>query len=289
MASEVAPILTCKEAKVLLKTHRSLPQHVNYTKCHISLDLGLSLVEVIVSRSGVALPNGTRIPWDEVEKVARHCQACFAISGGKARPIRIYSELTSRVVALMPTDGAPTLTLSGIAMHRIRGTEPWRDTESKLRALGRVHGNVLDVCTGLGYTAIQAARHAAMVVTLELDPAVLAVARQNPWSQPLFTSPNLYPVVGDALDLLPGMPDGFFHQIIHDPPLFGLAGDLYSADFYRELHRVLKLGGRLFHYVGNPESKMSGNVTRSVLRRLQEAGFRRVTRKPRAFGVLAVK
>ncbi len=289
MAPEVVPILTCKEARALLEAASHLTEPVDYTKIRISLDLGLTLSEVVASPDGVTLPDGSRLPWDEVEKIESHCSVCFAVGDGSAKPIRIYSELTGRVVALMPTDGAPTLTLSGIAMHRIQGTDPWKDTASKLRALGRVRGNVLDVCTGLGYTAIQAARYADAVITLELDPAVLAVARQNPWSRPLFTSPNLYPIIGDAAELIPTMPDGYFHQVIHDPPLFGLAGDLYSLEFYRELYRVLRPGGRLFHYVGNPESKMSGNVTRSVLRRLREAGFKRVLRKPRAFGVLAAR
>jgi len=52
---------------------------------------------------------------------------------------------------------------------------------------------------------------------------------------------------------------------------------------------VLRRGGRLFHYVGNPESKSGHNITRGVMRRLQEAGFSRVTRRPRAFGVVAFK
>ena len=38
---------------------------------------------------------------------------------------------------------------------------------------------MLDVCTGLGYTAIAAARTAEHVVTIELDPTVLEVARRN--------------------------------------------------------------------------------------------------------------
>jgi hypothetical protein len=52
---------------------------------------------------------------------------------------------------------------------------------------------------------------------------------------------------------------------------------------------VLKPGGRLFHYIGSPESKSGGGVTRGVLRRLQQAGFRRVVRRAEAFGVVAYK
>ncbi|HRW51172.1 MAG TPA: spermine synthase, partial [Caldilinea sp.] len=80
-----------------------------------------------------------------------------------------------------------------------------------------------------------------------------------------------------------------FDAIIHDPPMFSLAGELYSLAFYRELLRVLRRGGRLFHYIGNPESKSGATVTRGVVRRLTEAGFRRVQERAQAFGVVAVK
>ena len=83
--------------------------------------------------------------------------------------------------------------------------------------------------------------------------------------------------------------DADLARIIHDPPSFSLAGDLYSGTFYRQLFRVLKRGGRLFHYIGDPNSKASGGVTRGALRRLQEAGFARVVRRPEAFGVVAYK
>jgi uncharacterized protein len=52
---------------------------------------------------------------------------------------------------------------------------------------------------------------------------------------------------------------------------------------------VLRNNGRIFHYIGDPESKSGARVTAGVIRRLQEAGFKRVTRAPRAFGVVAHK
>jgi hypothetical protein len=60
-------------------------------------------------------------------------------------------------------------------------------------------------------------------------------------------------------------------------------------DFYHELYRVLRSGGKLFHYIGDPESKSGRSVTAGVLRRLEQAGFRELQRAPRAFGVTAVK
>lgn len=179
--------------------------------------------------------------------------------------------------------------VSGMVMHRVEGVDPHQDTLNKIAALGPVHGDVLDTATGLGYTAIQAARTARRVVTVEIDPASIEIARQNPWSQDLFGDACIELIIGHVWDVVEEMNDTMFSAIIHDPPTFSLAGDLYSGDFYREMYRVLKRNGRLFHYLGDPDSKSVQQVQRGVMRRLAEAGFARVERKPRAFGVVAYK
>jgi hypothetical protein len=127
------------------------------------------------------------------------------------------------------------------------------------------------------------------VITIELDPAVLAIARLNPWSKELFESEKIEQLLGDAVDVVNGFRDEAFDCIIHDPPQFSLAGELYSGEFCGQLFRVLSRGGKMFHYIGDPASKSSGSVTRSVLRRLKEAGFRDVTPHPEAFGVTALR
>jgi predicted methyltransferase len=95
--------------------------------------------------------------------------------------------------------------------------------------------------------------------------------------------------MGDAFEVVATFEDKSFSRIIHDPPVFSLAGELYSGVFYQQLFRVLKRGGRLFHYIGDLKSKSSGTITRGVLRRLQETGFSRVVQRPEAFGVVAYK
>ena len=83
--------------------------------------------------------------------------------------------------------------------------------------------------------------------------------------------------------------DDAFTRIFHDPPTFRLAGELYSESFYLQLRRVLKRGGRLFHYIGDLDSASGRSVAKGVVRRLQEAGFQQVNRAPEAFGLTAVK
>jgi predicted methyltransferase len=164
-----------------------------------------------------------------------------------------------------------------------------QDTREKIKSIAPLTGQVLDTATGLGYTAITAAETAESVTTIELDPTVLEIGRLNPWSQDLFDNPRIDQRIGDAWDVIETLPDESYSRILHDPPVFSLAGHLYSGDFYRELYRVLKRNGRLFHYIGDPNSKSGRNTTRGVIRRLHEARFNRVVPKPKAFGVAAYK
>ena len=174
-------------------------------------------------------------------------------------------------------------------MHRIKDTEPHQDTLEKIRAIKPLVGQVLDTATGLGYTAIEAARTAEHVTTIELDPAAINVCRLNPWSQELFDNPKITQLIGDSFDVVAEMEAGRFTRVIHDPPAFSLAGDLYSGVFYRELYRVMRNRSLLFHYIGDPESKSGRSITAGVIRRLEQVNFRQVRRIPRAFGVVAVK
>ena len=251
-----------------------------------SLDLGRTEVQVRLETDGVRMGAGI-VPWDVIEEIAKSDTACFAIEDGEARKIQTFSEETGRVYTLYPTAGAPTMLVSGVPMHRIKGIDPLEDTRRKLSTIAPVVGRGLDTATGLGYTAMAAARSASSVLTVELDPAAQSMAKANPWSRELFEDERIERRYGDSFEVVREMADASFDRVIHDPPMFSLAGELYSLEFYRELQRVMAPGGRLFHYVGDPESHSGARVTRGVLRRLEEAGFRDVRRRPEAFGVSA--
>ncbi len=259
------------------------------TSCEVSPDLGLTLQEVSLGVEGAAFAAGETLDWKVISSITEDENGCYVVDGGEASKIQFFSETTGRSLSLYPTKGAPTMLVSGIPMHRIKDTDPHQDTLEKMRAVKPVVGRVLDTTTGLGYTAIEAAKTASEVITVELDPMALKVARNNPWSQALFNHPKIEQRVGDSFEVVQEFETGMFTRILHDPPVFSLAGDLYSGEFYAELYRVLRSGGKLFHYVGDPESKSGKNVTAGVMRRLQQAGFREVRKAPRAFGVVAVK
>ena len=266
-----------------------LARQAGQHRVEVSPDLGLTTVEAMIKPARVCFPNGDSLRWEAIEKISASENNCFVIEDSEPRKIQLFSEFTNLLYSLMPTCAAPTMLVSGIPMHRIKGTDPHRDTLEKIKTVKPIVGRVLDTATGLGYTALEAAKTADHVVTIELDPTALEIARFNPWSRALFDNPKITQRIGDSYDVIEELDDQTFTRIIHDPPAFSLAGHLYSGEFYVELHRVLRRGGRLFHYVGNPESKSGRNITRGVIRRLQEAGFSRVARRPRAFGVLAFK
>lgn len=279
-----AIILSHYQAKVLLGARREGRPTVT-----VSADLNRTEVEAVLSEGGVTFPGAQSVAWDDLERMAQSETKCFVVEAGSVSAVQTFSETTHWTRSLMPTSHAPTMLVSGVPMHRIQGTDPHRDTLKKIKTVSPVVGAVLDTATGLGYTAIEAARTADKVVTIEIDPACLEVARLNPWSAELFDNPKIVQIVGDAYDEIEQLDDESFSRIIHDPPMFSLAGDLYSGDFYRQLYRVLRHRGRLFHYIGDLNSKSGQGVMRGVVRRLGEAGFSRVERRPEAFGVLAYK
>lgn len=258
-------------------------------RIEISPDLGLTSVEVVAEPAGVRFSSGELLSWDVIEEINASENNCFAVGNDTASKVVVFSELSNRLYSLMPTPGAPTLLVSGIPMHRIKGTDPHQDTVEKVKTVRPVVGRVLDTATGLGYTAIEAARAAEQVITVELEPAVLEIARVNPWSRELFVNPRITQYIGDSYEVVKEFDARAFTRIIHDPPTMKLAGHLYSREFYQELYRVLQWGGRMFHYVGDPKSRSGRTVTRGVVRRLQEVGFSRVVGRPHAFGVVAVK
>lgn len=278
------PVVSYLQAAQLLEARRAGRLSVS-----VSLDLNLTQTEVSLHPAYVALPDGSRLSWPQIEEIAAARNTCFALEQGGLQAIQRFSALTNQFCSLMPTDSAPTVLVAGFPMHRLKGTDPHRDTLSKIRAIRPVVGKVLDTTTGLGYTAIEASRTADRIVTIELDPGILDIARLNPWSQLLFDNPRITQLVGDSSELVRTMEEGAFSRIIHDPPTLSLAGELYSGVFYRELFRVLAQGGRLFHYLGDPNSRTGARVAKGAIRRLQEAGFARVQPCPEAFGVVACK
>jgi predicted methyltransferase len=191
------------------------------------------------------------------------------------------------LIKLVPTEwGPPTFEIDGIKMLPTAQVSPYEDARLKVERVRPRGGVVLDTCGGLGYFAAWCvAQGASRVLSFEKNSDVLWLRSLNPWS-PAPGGP-LELVHADVTERIRDLPGEAFDAVLHDPPRFGIAGELYSAAFYGQLARVLKPRGRLFHYTGTPNRLSSGrDLPGEVARRLRAQGF--VT-EPAGDGVLATK
>ena len=189
------------------------------------------------------------------------------------------SRFSGSLIKLVPTEwGAPTFEIDGIKMLPTSKESPLDDARRKVALVEPRGKTVLDVCGGLGYFAACCLEAGvASIRSFEKNLDVLWLRTLNPWS-PDPDAPasggRLQLIHADAIEAIAGVADGSIDALLHDPPRFGIAGELYSLAFYRELARVLRRGGRLFHYTGSPNRLTSGrDVPREVTQRLQQAGF----------------
>ncbi|MCD6341242.1 MAG: methyltransferase domain-containing protein [Thaumarchaeota archaeon] len=240
-------------------------------KVRVSLDLGKGVRELELSDDGVFCED-FRLGWEDVRIAAKRGRDIYYVEENHLVPLSISSGHFYKLV-LVKWGHAPTLEIDGIHMHRIVDVTPEADSELKISMLGRLRCcRVLDVCTGLGYTAIAALRkNACKIVTIEKDENVVRLARFNPWSWEL-ADDRIELRIGDAVDLIEEYSEEF-DAVIHDPPRLALAGELYGLEFYRKLARALKPGGRIVHYVGQPGIRRGKKVWRGVLERMRAAGF----------------
>ena len=202
-----------------------------------------------------------------------------------------YSEETKRFYRLVEVPGDfPCLEISGIKMH-CQGSGIKRSVNAMVASLKPVQGKVLDCCFGQGYAALELSRQAGVekVWSFEKDANVLEIARVNPSSAGVFENPKILVQNKPIEEALKEFPAGFFDAVFHDPPSIRIAGELYSQEFYNQLFKALRKGGKLFHYAGSPGKKSGKDYTKGIIERLKKAGFRKVLEVPNALGLLAVK
>ncbi|WP_346948974.1 SAM-dependent methyltransferase [Dyella sp.] len=190
------------------------------------------------------------------------------------------SRFSASLIKLVPTEwGAPTFEIDGIKMLPTSKESPVDDARRKVALVEPRGKAVLDTCGGLGYFAACCLEGGVgRIQSFEKNPDVLWLRTLNPWSP----DPDA-PAAGGRLQLaqadvsqaIAAVADASVDAVLHDPPRFGIAGELYSQAFYDQLARVIRRGGRMFHYTGSPNKLTSDrDVPREVARRLEKAGFR---------------
>jgi predicted methyltransferase len=272
--TQTDPLVTLPLHDALSAARRHAP-----TMLEASVDLGRSRTSLQVEADGWHVA-GRRYPY------LGRCKdrTVYHWTGQAFEPVARYG---AALIKLVPTEwGPPTFEIDGIKMLPTSRVSPYEDARCKVewvRPRGRV---VLDTCGGLGYFAACCLElGAARILSFEKNPDVVWLRDLNPWSPP--PGGVLELVRGDVTAQVTALPEASFDAVLHDPPRFGTAGDLYSAAFYAQLARVLRPGGRLFHYTGAPNRLTSGrDVPQEVARRLRAEGF-----KPELSGdgVLAVR
>lgn len=226
-----------------------------------------------------------------MREIVKKNDAVYLVDKNGVRKISFFSNGSYYKLKAIDGNTAPTLEINEIHMHRVKEVTPWEDSQMKVSALKILNGDhVLDIYTGLGYTAIISLNHnVSRVTTIEKDLNVLRIAELNPWSRKL-ANEKIQLILGDAFKILKNFKDESFDKIIHDPPpRFSLAGEPYSLEFYREMYRILKRNGRVFHYIGFPGEKYRRkNILKGVSNRMSKIGFL-IEKKLNIGGVVAKK
>jgi uncharacterized protein len=272
------PLLTLEVCEALSRAATS-----GVTELECSLDLQRSTERVAITSDHWSW-RGRRFAYPDKckERTVYHWEA-----GG----FKAVSRYGDSLIKLVPTQwGAPTFEIDGIKMLPTSQLSPYEDARRKVELIHPRGKTILDTCGGLGYFAAWCLEGgAARIVSFEKNPDVVWLRSLNPWS----------PAGGAARDArfdfrladvdasLPALANESFDAVLHDPPRFGIAGELYSQRFYDQLARVLKRKGRMFHYTGTPNKLTSGrDVPSEVAARLRCAGF---TTRFEGDGVLAIK
>jgi uncharacterized protein len=249
-----------------------------------SLDLGRSSGEARLEADAWQW-RGHRHPWPGKLKD----RTIYYWDGDEFSPVSRYS---GALIKLVPTEwGAPTFEIDGIKMLPTSKTSPIDDARRKVALVQPQGKTVLDTCGGLGYFAACCLdAGAARIQSFEKNADVLWLRTLNPWS-PDPEEPShdgrLQLTHADVSRAITQIADASVDALLHDPPRFGIAGELYSQVFYDQLARVLRRSGRLFHYTGTPNRLTSGrDVPREVKKRLEKSGF---NAELALDGVLAVK
>ena len=210
---------------------------------------------------------GRRFPYPERLKE----RTIYYWSGEVFEPVARYN---GSLIKLVPTDwGPPTFEMDGIKMLPTAQVSPYADAARKVDLIQPRGKVVLDTCGGLGYFAAWCVqKQAARVLSYEKSKDVIWLRSLNPWSPGPDASFTL--TQQDITEAITDLAAASIDAVLHDPPRFGIAGELYSQIFYDQLARVLKRRGKLFHYTGTPNKLTSGrDVPREVTNRLRVAGF----------------
>ena len=257
----MGPLLTLK---IVQQMRRAAKAGAGTVEC--SLDLQRSTTSVEVGAAG----------WIWENRLFPYPDSCKdrTIYYWDGTAFRAAARYSTSLIKLVPTDwGPPTFEIDGIKMLPTARVSPYVDAERKVGLISPFRKVILDTCGGLGYFAAWCVQgQASQVLSYEKNPDVIWLRGLNPWSPN--SGAGLVFTQADIVEEIRTLPGQSVDAVLHDPPRFGIAGELYSLDFYQHLTHVLRRRGKLFHYTGAPNRLTSQReVPQEVLKRLRQAGF----------------
>ena len=250
------PILSTDEIRRIKKA-----VDTNKSEITTSFDLGLSKVKITLNKEGFVHEKKTIA----LPKLRDSDDVCYALIDGDLKKVQFMGEDTRFLYKLVPTSNRPILQVSGTGMHK----RPFVDRVEK----DKLQGIILDTGTGLGYTAIQEAKTAKQVITVEMDPNIIEVARYNPYSQDIFTNKKIKIIIADITEEIKNFKNEEFDNIILDAGTPRSSGTFFSTPNYKQAFRVLKKGGRLYHYLPKHHEKRGRDFPGEVINRMEHIGF----------------
>ena len=255
------PIFSSEELRKIAKAIKEGKTDVDSTT-----DLGITKTKLRLGKEGFFV-NDAEI---KIPKIREGDKSCYIAIDGELQKILYFSEETKGIYRLVPTSEKPILQISGTSMHKMEFVE--RIKWDKLK------GKILDSGTGLGYTAIAASETADEVITIETDNTVIEMQKLNPYSQKLFENKNIKTQTGDIVDEIKKFKNNEFDFIIFDAGTPRSSGEFFSLNNYKQAFRVLKKGGKLYHYLPMHQITRGRDFGAEVVSRLKEAGFQKIER-----------
>ncbi|MEM3876435.1 MAG: methyltransferase domain-containing protein [Candidatus Micrarchaeaceae archaeon] len=241
----------------------------------ISLDLGVSKGSIRIYDDRIEMPDGQDVMIETLSKLhkRRSRNDCFMIADGDIKWLYAFEGNSTYKLYEPKMDWPTTIEINGSFMHTISTSTPKQEANAKVSALGKVKGEALDTVFGLGYTsALLNEGGASGVLSYEISDTVLELARVNPWSSGAFDS-KIHVAMGDVAEEIHNLESSRFDAVLHDPPTLQSTTKLYSGEFYREMYRVLKPGGVLYHFIGTKVQNPKHNYRRGIISRLRQCGF----------------
>lgn len=253
----------------------------------ITADLGKSKSKAEFDRqSSILKVNGEKIDFGKLPRINE--TMIYYAQNGQLKPLIFFSQETNRVYKLIPTKDWPSVSISGVPMHQITRSTPKADTISKINLFGSINkeSNALDTCFGAGYTALELSKHCRQVITFEIDENMLEMARLNPYSKHAFETANLKIINKSVFEEVKELKNSSFDIVMHDPPTFKIAPELYSEEFYSQLKRIMKDSALLYHYMPMPGVRKGKDFSKTITLKLKKSGFEMVRYSREAQGAL---